>query len=127
MSVPEMWQWEKVQMEKSKLESLTIKLTDLGTGNPCSDIQVTAIPRPRMLPAGRSRTKTYKANSDGIASLHNLPSGAESWITINGYSPMPVSGLLDDGQITIGDVLIEWPEHGLPFEMGQPVTTASAK
>ena len=118
MSIPELWQYEGVQNEKRKLHNPTIRLTDLNTGKPLTDARVTAIPRPGLSPIGRPKTKTYKTNSGGIATLKNLPSGAESWITLDGLTSVPLVGLLDDGQINSRDILINLLDH-VSLEPGQ--------
>ena len=107
MSLPELWQYEHVQYEKHKLANPTLKVTDANSGKPMANARITAIPRPGLSFIDRPRTKQFKTNSDGIVSLKKLPTGAESWITINGFDTTPLTGLIDHGQITIGDVVIE--------------------
>ena len=107
MSLPELCQYEHVQHEKHKLANATLKVTDANSGKPMANAQITAIPRPGLSFIGRPRTKQFKTNSDGIVNLKNLPSGAESWISINVFDTIPLTGLLDDGHITTGDVVIE--------------------
>lgn len=107
MTNNELWLYENVQSKKFKLNNMTIRLTDSGTATPLAEVSILAVPRPGISPIGRPRTRCYQTNSDGVVTLEKLPSGAETWISLDGFSAVPLMGLLDDGQISIGDSVID--------------------